>query len=151
MFLDISKAIDTVWRHDILIKLREMGISWKLRSIINDCRTNTTSAIVVNQTQSDWFPVSQVVRQGGVLSTYLYLVYINELVVNLEKSCTNTGIFGITNNCPSLADDIACIAITTTALQRVTAHAWCLLLNFQEAFFLQCPKILLFTSPLQRL
>lgn len=142
-FLDISKAFDTVWRHGLLIKLREMGISGKLWSIINDCHTNTTSAIVVNQTQSDWFPVSQGVRQGGVLSTYLFLVYINELVVNLEKSCTNTGIFSITSNFPSLADDISCIAITPTTLQRMLdvsseySRKWRFSFNAQKSCILQ--------------
>lgn len=87
MFLDLSKAFDIVWRHGLLIKLREMDISGKLWLFNNDCHTNITSRII-NQTQSDWFSVPQCARQG--LSTYLYFVYINELVVNLENFCTNT-------------------------------------------------------------
>ncbi|KAK3089474.1 hypothetical protein FSP39_003903 [Pinctada imbricata] len=91
-FLDTSQAFDTVWRHGLLVKLHGLGIQGKFWSIINECHTDTNSAIIVNQKQSRWFPVLQGVRQGGVLSSLLYLVYIDELIVLLEACCWNAGI-----------------------------------------------------------
>jgi hypothetical protein len=102
-----------------------------------------TKCNVVNQTQSNWFPVLQGVRQGGVLSSFLYLVYINELILDLEKSCINTGIFNITSNCTSLADDIACIGITPTTLQQMLdtsyeySRKWRFTFNAQKSSILQ--------------
>lgn len=75
-----------------------MGIKGQLWSILHDCNMDTSSAIVVNQTQSSWFPVQQGVRQGGVLSTFFYLVYINDLILALEQSSKNTGILNITSH-----------------------------------------------------
>jgi hypothetical protein len=120
-----------------------MGVKGSLWSIMDDCHTNTLIAIVVNQTQSNWFPVLQGVRQGGVLSSFLYLVYINELLLHLEKSCTTTGIFNITSNCSSLADDIACIGITPATLQQMLhtsyeySRKWRFTFNVQKSSILQ--------------
>lgn len=49
----------------VLVKLFKMGIKGQLWSILHDCNMDTSSAIVVNQTQSRWFPVQQGIRQGG--------------------------------------------------------------------------------------
>lgn len=47
-----------------------MGVKGQMWSILHDRNIETSSAIVVNQTQSKWFPVQQEVRQGSVLSTF---------------------------------------------------------------------------------
>ena len=62
-----------------MCKLHNLGISGALWFLIND----TSFSVVANQTSSEWFPVSQGVRQGGVLSTFLYLVYIYDLLLNI--------------------------------------------------------------------
>ena len=94
-FLDSSKAFNTDWRHGLLFKIYNLGIKGKLWSLIDDCHVDTSSAIVVKQTQSRWFTVKQDVRQGGVLSTFLYLVYINDLIVKIEQPSLHTGILNI--------------------------------------------------------
>lgn len=89
-FLDTSKAFDTVWRPALLVKLIKLGITGKLWSLINQCHQDTVTSIVVNQTRSEWFPTYQGVRQGGVLSTFLYLVYINDHIQALQSGSPNT-------------------------------------------------------------
>ena len=118
-FLDTQKAFDTVWRHGLMYKLHRLGISGRLWSLVNDCHVNTMFSIVVNQVTSDWFPISQGVRQGGVLSAFLYLVFIDELLHEIQKLCINVGIFNITSSNPTLADDICCVALTPQGLQNV--------------------------------
>lgn len=56
--------------------------------------------------------VSQGVRQGGMLSTLLYLVFIYDLVKSIEQIFTSTKLLNVICNCPSLADDISLIALT---------------------------------------
>ena len=116
-YLNISKAFDTVWRHGLLLKLYNLGVTNKLWSLINDCHNNTSSSIVVNQTQSRWFNGRQCVRQGGVLSSFLYLVFINELIDTLQQSSICTKLLNVASNCPSLADDISLVALTPNSLQ----------------------------------
>lgn len=87
-------------------QLFNMGIKGQMWSILHDRNIETSSAIVVNQTQTRWFAVQQGVRQGSVLSTFSIqlVVYINDLILTLRQLFQNTGIPNITSNCPSLAD-----------------------------------------------
>ena len=96
----------------------------KLWSLINQRHQNTQSSIVVNQTQSEWFPVNQGFRQGGVLSTFLYLVHIDDLVHDLQAGSQNTGILNIPSSCPSLADDQSLIGLSPLARQSLLDIAY---------------------------
>jgi hypothetical protein len=86
--------------------------------LINNCHKGTSSAIIVNQTQSRWFSVDQGVRQGGMLSTFLYFVFINDRSNELESGGQNIGILNVKNSCPSLADDISLIGLSPVGLQN---------------------------------
>ena len=123
-FLDTCKAFDTVWRHGLLVKLHELGVKGSLWSLICDSHTDTTSSVVVNYKQSRWFPVFQGVRQGGVISTLLYLVFINDLLCDLENTNAGFGILDVTSNCPTLADDVMCIALSPNSLQSMLNAAY---------------------------
>ena len=81
----------------------------------------------INQIISNWFPVSQCVRQGGVLSTFLYFAFINDLLHELQNKSTNTGIYNIKSSNPTLADDISCVALSPCGLQVLldTAYNYC--------------------------
>jgi hypothetical protein len=118
-FLDTKKAFDTVWRHGLMCKLSKLGISGTMWSLINDCHSNSHFSVVVNQTSSEWFPISQGVRQGDVLSTFLYLVFIDELLLEIQNLSPNIGVFDIQSSNPILADDICVIALTPRELQKV--------------------------------
>ena len=102
-----------------MYKLYDLGITGKLWSLINQCHQNTVSSIVVNQTQSEWFPVNQGVRQAGVLSTCLYLVYIEDLIHDRQAGSPNTGILHIPSSCLSLADELLLIGLSPLALQSL--------------------------------
>lgn len=55
------------------------------------CHIYTKSAVIVNYQQSKWFPVEQGIRQGGVLSGFLYTVFINNLLDELYHVNENFG------------------------------------------------------------
>lgn len=63
-------------------------------------------------------------RQGGVLSTLLYLVFINDLLQELEDQSIHIGIYDITSSNPTLADDISLIALSPSGLQRTLEIAY---------------------------
>lgn len=122
--LDTQKAFDTVWRHGLMYKLHKLGVKGRLWTLIDDCHVNTSCSVVSNQSYSDWFPVSQGVRQGGVLSTFLYLVFINDLLQELEEQSIHIGIYDIISSNPTLADDISLIALSPNGLQRTLEIAY---------------------------
>ena len=76
-FLDIKRAFDSVWREGLTQKHISLGIKGPLLLIINQCHTDMKSAVLLNGITSSWFPVDQGVRQGGVLSTFLHNLYID--------------------------------------------------------------------------
>jgi hypothetical protein len=73
----------------------------------------------VNGFVSDPLDVNRSVRQGGVLSTFLYLVYVNSLLLELERSNYGSTVHSLKAGNPSFADDIALIAVTPLYLQRL--------------------------------
>ena len=63
------------------------------------------SAVTVDKQQSNWFCIEQGVRLGGILSTFLYLVYNNDLLEELGSSNKGCKIGHIDCNCLSYVDD----------------------------------------------
>ena len=83
-FADISKAYDTVLHHGLMYFLKKLGIKGKILNSIESCYHNISSFVRVNNFNSKCFKIKRGVRQGGVLSSFLYLVYINEVFNQLE-------------------------------------------------------------------
>ncbi|MEW8546047.1 MAG: reverse transcriptase family protein [Candidatus Thiodiazotropha sp.] len=123
-FLDIKKAFDTVWHQNLLVKLHELGICGKLWRIICKLYENMRSAISINRHTSSWFPVEQGVRQGGVLSTLLFLVHNNDLLNDIEKSGKGSKVGSTDCSCPTYVDDIALVANSPANLQTLASTAY---------------------------
>ena len=118
-FLDSRKAFDPVWRKALMHKMLKLGVTGKLWCIVDDFHSKSESAVVVNQCKSKYFSVTEGGQQGGVLSGILYIAFINDLLFEMNKCNIRTGIGNLTCNAPALADDIACIATSPRALQRM--------------------------------
>ena len=69
------------------------------------------SCVKGHSSKSDWFPILQGTRQGGVISPFLYLIFINDLLYELEASGFGIGLHDINCCSPTVADDMACVLL----------------------------------------
>lgn len=77
------------------------------------------STEVVNHSHvSNQLPLQKSVRQGGLLSSLLYIMYTNGLFMKLESSGPWAKLLLLQRGNPTLADDITCISLTPTDLQK---------------------------------
>ncbi len=117
--LDIRKAFDTVSHSGLISKLMQLKIPPIFVNIIKESYTDIFSSVRVNGYSSRPFKLKQGVRQGGVLSSFLYLVYINDLLKELEESELGACICDLKTGNPTLADDITLIAMSPLSLQMM--------------------------------
>ncbi len=94
-FLDATKAFDTVWHAGLFVKLFQYGIQSQVLKAVINMYDEMISCVRNRGYQSEWLPVLQGTRQGGVCSPFFYLVYINELLCNLESSKLGFVLHGI--------------------------------------------------------
>ena len=79
-FLDARQAFDRVWHDGLFYNLHKLGVCSKLLKSVISMHTDMYSCVMYDGFYSDWFPIIQSTRQGGVWSPFVYLIYINPLI-----------------------------------------------------------------------
>ena len=118
-YFDVSKAFDTVWINGLFYKLYQVGIKGKLWRLMYLTYKDFCCRARVAGDLSDWYPMSVGIHQGGILSLTKYLVFINDLLDDLEKSGLCCTIGQIRSSPASYADDLAAATISKRRTDEV--------------------------------
>ena len=85
IFLDFRKAFDRVPHHRLNIKLQYYGITGDTLLWIESLLSGRQQAVIVNGSQFSWRPVTSGVPQVSVIGPALFLLYINDINVNIPS------------------------------------------------------------------
>ena len=79
-FIDYSKAFDCVDHNKLWIILIEMGVPHHLVTLMKCLYTNQEAAVRTEYGLTDWFSIGKGVRQGCILSPYLFNMYCEHIM-----------------------------------------------------------------------
>ena len=83
IFLDLSKAFDSVHHERLLLKLNRYGIDGQLLlrfRNFSDFLTNRKQRVLIRGSYSEWSPVISGVPQGSILGPIItFLTYVNDI------------------------------------------------------------------------
>ena len=79
VYLDFSKAFDSVPHKRLIFKLRSIGIRGNVLRWIESFLTNRRQRVILPGGVSSWRPVYSGVPQGSILGPILFLVYVNDI------------------------------------------------------------------------
>ncbi len=86
VFLDVSKAFDKVYHKGLLLKLEQLGVCGNLLKWLESYLSNRQQRVVINGQMSESKSINASVPQGSILGPLLFLVYVNDLVDDLQTT-----------------------------------------------------------------
>ena len=106
-FIDYAKAFDCVDHNKLWKILREMGIPEHLTCLLRNLYAGQEATVRTGHGTTDWFQVGKGVRQGCILSSCWFNLYVEYIMRNAVLEETQAGIKIVGRNINNLryADD----------------------------------------------
>ena len=152
LFLDLSKAFDSVNHQKLLTILQECGIQGKDLSWFISYVIGRKQFVQVKEAISGVIDVSCGVPQGSILGPILFIVYIND-IMNLQLRgkqivyADDTNLLYVSDteegNISSILNDLACLEDWLTNKHLTLNLKKTVIVNFQsDRKISSCPKLI---------
>ena len=115
LLLDASKAFDKVAFNE----LRDRAVCPRIIKLLYFMYTNQSCSVKWDNEQSDYFKISNGVKQGGVISPLLFSCYIDNLFTQLQHSGLGCHVGSSYARAFGYADDIALLAPSLQCLKQM--------------------------------
>ena len=133
IFLDFSKAFDSVPHRRLLEKLRFYGICGKTNRLLGSLLQGRRQRVVINGTSSEWVPVKSGVPQGTVIGPILFLIYINDIRSGISSKMRLFADDSIIYREINSAYDHQCLRNDLLLLQQ-WSHKWQMVFKLEKCF-----------------
>ena len=123
-FVDFHKAFDTINRDKLKFKFETFGIKGKFLDIITSMYNSTKVSLSYNRNVSTPFSTTLGLKQGDILSTTFFNLFINDLPMVLGNENTqleeneSPDLFQTRISALLFADDLAMFSLTQNGLQE---------------------------------
>ena len=118
-FLDIKSAFDRVSHGKLFCKLASRGVPAYIVLLLYFWYKHQRLSVQWGTAKSDFFPMSNGIRQGSIISPYLFNIYVDELNGRLSNSKVGCHIGGMPSNNFAYADDLAILAPSARGLNKL--------------------------------
>ena len=117
--IDISKAFDKINYYILFSKLLKRHVPKNIVHTLVDWYTNSYIYVKWSGVISTCYKISSGVRQGGVLSPVLFNLYVDDVLVDLQRSQLGCVVKEHVLNSFMYADDLIILSILVSDLQRL--------------------------------
>ena len=120
-FLDIEKAYDKIWWDGLLLKLYNLGIRDKLWHLFRKWLLRSRGVVLYDGHLSEPFGITQGIKQGGVLSMFLFTVAVMDIHDYANQASDGLCVAGMKLGSPAYA---VLLSNTKSGLTRVMYYMY---------------------------